>query len=67
MSKKTVIFGISKTKVEQKKDNITTMGKSESKDELECDYDVQPTNIYLLIKECNWKGVIYQADFYPSE
>jgi len=36
-------------------------------EDFQCDYDVEPTNIYLLIQERDWDGVVYQADTFPCE
>jgi hypothetical protein len=43
------------------------MTRFEVQKELECDYNVQPTNIYLLIQELDWQGVVYQAETFPIE
>jgi hypothetical protein len=35
--------------------------------EMECDYDRNPSTLYLAIQQRDWKGVKYQADSFPEE
>lgn len=35
--------------------------------ELGCDFDKDPTNLYLLIQNRDWEGVHYQAQHFPQE
>lgn len=36
-------------------------------DETECDFDKGPTNIWMLVEDRDWNGVIYQAKHFPKE
>jgi ankyrin repeat protein len=35
--------------------------------EMECDYDQNPTNLYLLLQQKDWQGVKYQANNFAEE
>lgn len=43
------------------------MTKRNEDGELECDFEKDPTNLYLLIQQQDWHGVEYQASHFPEE
>jgi hypothetical protein len=45
-------------------DNILTFNMTA---EIECDFDLNPTDLYLLIIDRAWEGVVYRANFFSKE